>query len=506
MQLPRYRSQALPQEATISPATAASGAAAMTAALAGATGEIAGIIGKVARVRAEMEANRRLAEIGEEISSQVERAKSLANRPYLSAAEFGGMETDVDTPTHLVLEREWRDTYKRASKISLGDAPWSMRKQFEAKREEMLRAGALEIANSAREAEIMRARVDGSRAAQILQNLGNYDAARRLYDQMHQEGLIDYEARDRMIFGSHASQDENTAIMDALEGGKGAMQILADIERSPYLGEDAKLRISNRINSIYEQRNREQLRIENQRSYESMVELWSRIEDVTRDEVMSHPMLNEQHALQLMKEVIRRDERPEGDDPAAVSQANIVLGRFLTDASMPRERAIAEISAIPGLSADTVFSMLEKVESLSGRRFTDPEFKESQRQAAIQILGVEDPATFRMRFQQSQIADGLEALLAEFEITFFQAKLEAGVTFEPGRWFLQNIDSYRDRAASLMQQGTSALDEYIVRGPGGQIDREATLSSIRARERNPSTQVELASQLDLRMQLERSRQ
>lgn len=220
MELPRYKSTALPQEATLSPQQAAAGSGAMGQAFAGIAADFAKVTARIGEAEAIARAN--LEYSRQRLAIDEFRSDPRWQKPF---QEVNGERVS----TADVYEAE----YSSLQKSLLSSTPKlnsrSARQQFTLKQNELLEGARFEV-----QAQSNKLRIESSRAIfqETLINLrqaGQYDEAQELIVSMAESGVISEPEAAR--FRTDTEQDKYLKKLNAL----GDLSDLREIsQRPPY--------------------------------------------------------------------------------------------------------------------------------------------------------------------------------------------------------------------------------------------------------------------------------
>lgn len=200
MELPRFRSQSLPQEATISPELAAAGAGAMSQALASGLDVVASVTARINEAEEQARADRHLARVNGAVTALL--ADPELQAPVVATdARVGpgqqGPEATVLRPTSEVVGERWDALQKQVKADSPRLKSRAARLRFEQGREQILTGASTELADRQRKLAIEAARIHGMNAAQDFMNQGLYGQASRVYDDLYNYGVLTATEADK---------------------------------------------------------------------------------------------------------------------------------------------------------------------------------------------------------------------------------------------------------------------------------------------------------------------
>jgi len=479
MELPRYRSSALPEEATISPQMAAAGAGASGQAAAAALREVANVTREIAAISSEMAANRRLAEMQAEIDNEMMIWERQKNLPEVTPSEWGGMATDVPTPTGALISQQMKSLENKFKSEKIKGLSWGMRQQFDAKRDEMLQKMQVEMRKRAREADIERARVDGLRTVALLQNAGQYEEAVDQLGRLHQVGLIDYELADKLAYSALAARDENRIYGALLSGEMGLTELLFEAQDLPYHSEEDRHRIVKRLLDVEAQRERQQERQDDRDAARRAVSLWLDIENLNAADVARMSGLRPSDQVSIINKIRELKYAPDRDEIDGLRQANLIISTFMMKPEIGREAVFRDLSMVAGLSTDTFLKYLRTTDDIADSRFASTEFTMAMNMGTSRIFnGTADPVAFRMGHTVPKIADDIQAVNSDFLWDGYQAMLKEGPQFNASAWVTENIGKYTSRVEDILAAETNPLDGPIIRDSSGRIDVDESMKNI----------------------------
>jgi len=465
MELPRYRSQALSQEATLSPQQAAAGAGAMGQAVASGLDAVAQVATQIGKAEAQAEAQSILAD------TQLTIQKFAAD-PRWQQAEING------EPTAEVLGREWKAVQAGLLKSKPKIRDRATAQAFDLQRRELVETAGIEIAGTQRTLQIDRGRALTDQSASDYLRMGQYDLALEAYAVGFESGLYstpEYLSRRQKLldvsiedgYMVRATRDENLVALTT--------EILDDQRLEP-----GKRRAI--VKTIAEEERRRDSDLNRQitaRKKQNAVQAWLNVDALTSDQI-ARLDLEPSDSAQLI--LFKRTTELEGiDDPAAVRRVTTALGDLATGRGtmLDARDAILQERKLGALSPQRAQEMLQQLSQTDDRIWQDPRGTDLLRMVELDI-GDGVPSDQLLTIFAKRDGEQLAAIAVRARRDFYDQKLADGANFDPEAWYRDRAPKYRQEATAVKQKASSSetLQPWRITTKGGKIDYAATLKEI----------------------------
>jgi hypothetical protein len=486
VELPRYQSRSVTTPASISPAQAGAGAAAMSEAFAKGFDVTSQVTGMIAKAEAEMAAQASLAELRAELTTFTAdpRWQQSEIEEALPAGQAGPVRGT--RPTAEVLAEEW----KKKQRNILAKTPaigWRETKaQFEAQRRQLLATAGAEIIGQQRKLQIDRAKGLGDFAAEQAVRAGDWAGAKAIHQRNLQNGALtvaEFGTRLQKV----VDQEVETGILQMLDPNSGVpMDVAVDaIYNDPRIAPGRRTTLLLSAVREAERRDRSEAKGLKASQDANASNLLAIMQDTDPDTMMRLIMetpLTEVSRQALIKATQTRalegPETPEGNRLVSGITGSVIKGT-------PRDDALSELKDLADagrISQQQYTAAMKEVISLSNMATQDPVrdnyirigknrlMKGMEYDAAISVLKAEE---VEQRLIQA----------SNFETDFYAASMEAlrnGQKFDSKTWFDQNIQTYMDAAKGTAPEGKW---NYLIVEKDGVMDVEGTRQNIVQRTR-----------------------
>jgi hypothetical protein len=472
MELPRYRSQAIPQLASQSPEQAAAEAGSMGLALAKGLDVVAQVTARIQSAEAEAAASAALTDV------------ELKTKAFLADPRWSQVELTDAKGTAVATNEVLSDEWKRFSADLLAQAPKirdrNAKFKFEQGRKQLLAAAEVEVTGQVRSLMVERGKALTDYNAANRAQIGDFAGAMQAYEEGMASGL--YSTAE------YIDRAQQLQILQVEDEYLGQIRPGAQDVDLPQLAteilDDGRLPAANRralfrsIVAETERRDRAESKAMTERQRGNAVALWENLDALTIADITGTDLRPEDKTA-LIK--AKRAQNLEGvDDPTAIAEVNrLMVG--LGDGSSTRDDVQAAITRNMEqgkLSAQGGAKLLTGLARTDDAFWQDGRFDRLLREGELAInkgVASEQLITMFAREEAQQRA----ALAVEWRQAFLTAKMDGGIGFNAEQWYRENLPKYLERSKAISAAPASGrYYGYGVFDKEQRLDRLATKKKL----------------------------